>query len=328
MGKIRPSPEAIDLYMHSGEEIISRVRKKINEIGMEDTYWAILTPSQAALMLYGVPPPTPRETPELMRQLFVKKEKILEDKFVKILEKNIQVRKDLEHGKIKELSGAEADQLITDADEFLKRLNQLFVTIREQKEKESISKDFDDVTSVVRDVLKIEGVSYVKDPDLADKFKEVLVDQGKLESKFHRLLTEIIGFHDAYHKDKITKADVANAKKDTSALIKRLNEYIQMVQGKQVEKCKLHIRHGEKFGEVILLDNHAFITFDLEAKSKEISMATVKDGRVTNIKKSSIEEMDKALAEGKFPDKAFIKESLFEDLKKFFGKDVEILVRR
>jgi predicted nucleotidyltransferase len=72
MGKIKPSSEAIDMFMVSGEQMLQRVHLKIKDIGMEDTYWAILTPSQAALMLYGIPPPTPRETPELMDEIFVK----------------------------------------------------------------------------------------------------------------------------------------------------------------------------------------------------------------------------------------------------------------
>ncbi len=328
LGKIKPSPEAIDLYMHSGEQIITRIKKNINTIGMEDTYWAILTPSQAALMLYGVPPPTPRETPELMRQLFVKKDKILEDKYVKILEENIRIRKDLEHGKIKQLSGADADKLVTDAEEYLKRINKLFVAIREQKEKESVKKHMDDVTSVVRDVLKIEGVSYAKDSDLVGLVKTTLVDQGKLETKYYRKISEFFKFFEEYKKGKFTKADIAKAKKARYSIFKRLSEYIQMVQGKQVDKCKIHVKHGKKFGEVIMLEDKAFITFDLEAKEKEVSIAKIKDGRIANIKKSSLAALDKALVDAKFPDKSFIKESLFEDLRKFFGKNVEILVRR
>ena len=78
MGKIKPSREAIDMFMSSGRQMIKRVENKLKEIGMEDLYYATLTPSQAALMLYGVPPPTPRETAEIMDDIFVKKEKILE----------------------------------------------------------------------------------------------------------------------------------------------------------------------------------------------------------------------------------------------------------
>ena len=57
MGRIKPSNEAIDLYMSSGDQLLSRVKLKLKDIGMEDAFWAIITPTQAAIMLYGVPPP-------------------------------------------------------------------------------------------------------------------------------------------------------------------------------------------------------------------------------------------------------------------------------
>jgi predicted nucleotidyltransferase/uncharacterized protein (UPF0332 family) len=328
MGKIKPSPEAIDMYMHSGDEIINRVTRKLNEIGMEDCFWAILTPSQAALMLYGVPPPTPKETPGLMRDVFVKKEKMLEDKYVKILERTIEVRKDLEHGKLKALSGVAADELVQDAKDYLKRLKGLFEIIRENKEKEKIKQDYENVLSIARDVLQIEGTTYVKDSDIESKFKEVLVDAGKVETKFLSILKDINKFMKEFEKGAIDRAGISKAVKQAKAFSKRLTEYIQMTQGKAIDKCKLHVKHGNSFGEVILLEDKAFIVYDLEAKQKEVSVAKIDKGRITNIKKSSFEELDHALANDKLPEKAFIKESIFEDLKQFFGKDVQILVRR
>jgi len=76
MGRIKPSREAIDLFMSTGEQSLGRIKSKLKEMGMEDTYYSILTPSQAAIMLYGLPPPTPRETPEVLEEIFVKKEKM------------------------------------------------------------------------------------------------------------------------------------------------------------------------------------------------------------------------------------------------------------
>ncbi|MEK6939243.1 MAG: nucleotidyltransferase domain-containing protein, partial [Nanoarchaeota archaeon] len=121
MGRIKPSREAIDLFMSTGEQSISRVKGRLKEMGMEDTYYAILTPSQAAIMLYGLPPPTPRETPDVLEEIFVKKEKMLEAEYVKILRNNVDIRKKIEHGDKKELTGTELDKLITDAEKFLKR---------------------------------------------------------------------------------------------------------------------------------------------------------------------------------------------------------------
>ncbi len=59
MGKIKPSAEAIDMFMNSGDNMLKRIKSTLKAMAMEDTYYALLTPSQAALMLYGVPPPSP-----------------------------------------------------------------------------------------------------------------------------------------------------------------------------------------------------------------------------------------------------------------------------
>ena len=61
MGRIKPSPEAIDTFVASGDKMMERVRFKLREIIEADIYWSTLTPSQAALMMYGVAPPTPKE---------------------------------------------------------------------------------------------------------------------------------------------------------------------------------------------------------------------------------------------------------------------------
>ena len=93
MGKIKPSPEAIEMFMSLGEKVADNVKRKLNEILIDDIYWGVITPSQAVLMLYGLAPPTPRETYALMKEIFVKKEKLLELKYVATLEKIVEIYK-------------------------------------------------------------------------------------------------------------------------------------------------------------------------------------------------------------------------------------------
>ena len=87
MGRVKPSPESIEMHMDIGEKLLDRAKKKLLGIAGEDLYLGILNPSQAALMLYGIPPTTPRETIKLLNEIFVKKEKLLEQKYVNSLEK-------------------------------------------------------------------------------------------------------------------------------------------------------------------------------------------------------------------------------------------------
>jgi len=101
MGRIRPSPEAIDMHMDVGEKSIEMARNRLLSVVGQDIYYGILNPAQAALMLYGIAPPTPLEAINLMNEIFVKKEKLLEKKYVDILSNIRKFYKDIEHGKIK-----------------------------------------------------------------------------------------------------------------------------------------------------------------------------------------------------------------------------------
>ncbi|PIO04633.1 hypothetical protein COT47_08165, partial [Candidatus Woesearchaeota archaeon CG08_land_8_20_14_0_20_43_7] len=138
MGKIKPSAEAIDLFMSSGDHALKRIRYKLRDIGQEEIYYALLTPSQAALMLYGIPPPAPKETPHLLREIFVKKENCIEEKYIKILDDVIKLRTDLMNGKKKDFTGTEADKLVEDAKTYMKEIGKLFKKLEMTKEKENI----------------------------------------------------------------------------------------------------------------------------------------------------------------------------------------------
>jgi len=327
MGKIKPSAEAIDIFMGSGEQVIRRVQLKLNEIGMEDVYYALLTPSQAALMLYGVAPPSPKETGSLMRDIFVNKEKLLEDKFIKILERVVEIRKAIEHGEKKELTGKEIDELLEDSDKYLKRLKRLFTQIEKIREEHEMLNIYDTITTVVRDVLRLEGIEKAKDNEVLDLFEDKLVSEGKVPSKFFRTLQEVMKAKRDYDEKKLSKVEIEKLHLESSVLIKFLVEYIQRKRVRDLERVKIRVKHGDKFGEVILLGNEAYINYDLDAEEKEITKARINDdGSLSQIDKSSLEDMEKSLANVQFPQKTSIKERMFEDLKKIFGKDMEIMM--
>lgn len=327
MGKIKPSSEAIDLFMSSGEQVLKRVELKLKDIGMEDIYYAILTPSQAALMMFGIPPPSPRETPELMRDIFVRKEKLLEDKFVDILEKNIKTRKDIEHGTKTALTGKEVDELLEEADKYLKRIQRLFKQIEKMKEEESILQTYETIVTIIRDVLRQEGIERVKNEEIIKLFETELIHLGKIPESFLRILNTIVKAKKDYDEGKLSKSEVEKVKKESGQLIKFLVEYLQRKRGRELEKTKIRVKHGNRYGEVILLGEEAFIIHDIDKEEKELSKAKINEnGGLGTIQPSSLEELEKALTKVEIPPKVFIKEPIFEDLKRIFGKDVEILV--
>ena len=328
MGKIRPSSEAIDMYMSSGEQSLERVKFKLRDIGTEDFFWSTFTPSQAALMLYGVPPPAPKETAEVMREIFVKKEKLLEEKDIEVLEKILKVRKDIEHGDKKEVTGKEVDDLLDSADRFLKRLKRLFTQIEKKKEEETIVNSYDTIVSVIRDFLKMEGVDKVSDAELIEKFEEELISKGKVPAKFLRSLHAVTKAKRDFEAGKLGRADVEAARKESHELLKFLVEEMQRKRAREFERARIRVKYHDKiFGEVTLLGDTAFVVKDLDAEHKELLKGKISaDGSIGALEQSSYEELEKAVVKIAVPPKMFVKEAAFESLKKIFAPDVEILL--
>lgn len=325
MGKIKPSAEAIDMFMSSGEQMLKRVHFKLKDIGMEDMFYALLTPTQAALMLYGVPPPTPRETPEVMKEIFVKKEKLIEEKYVQILEKVINVRKSIEHGEKEKFTGKEVDELLAEAEDYLDRIKKLFAQIEKTKEEESMVSIYDTVHTIARDILRMEGKDKVPEGEMVRAFEEELISTGKIPAKFKRSMEMVVQAKKDYDSKKLTKTEVDKVRKESNELVRFLVEHMQRKRGRELEKTKIRVKYGNKYGEVMLMGTTAFITMDMDKTDKEIQKAPINpDGSLGQLEMSSIEELEKSLAKIAIPDKVFIHEPVFESLKKIFGRHVEV----
>jgi len=252
---------------------------------------------------------------------------MLEEEYVVILEKILKVRKDIEHGDKKIVLGKEIDSLVDDSKKFLKRLNELFKQIEKSKKEEGIMHNYEGVVTIVRDILKLEGVEKVSDADMIKTFESEVIHKGLIPEKYLRMLKDITKAKKDYDSRKLNKTEVYQVNKDARELIKFLVEYIQRKRGRELERVKIRVKHGNRFGEILLLNKTAFIIHDIDNEEKEISKATITpDGKLTDIEESNLEELEKAVANTNIVEKTFIKEAMFEQLKGIFGKDVEILI--
>ncbi len=327
MGKIKPSPEAIDMYMHSGDQMLERVKLKLKEIGMEDFFWATLTPSQAALMMMGVAPPTPKESPKVMRDVFVKKEKLLESEYVDILEKIIKTRKDMEHGDKTTITGKEIDLIFKDAEKYLKRLKKLFNQISEVQHEKTLLHIYDSVVTMMRDILKLDkDIKSAPKSQILKMFEDEIVHSGLIDEKTFSSIEKIFRFKKAFDNKKITKHDLHETIKHGGDTIKKLLEHVERKKAKELDRIKLKVKYGNKIGEVLLLGSKVFIIHDINTRDR-ISVATInKAGRFVDYQDSTLEDMEQELSKLKLPKNSFIQEQIFEDLRALFGKNVEILL--
>ncbi len=318
MGKIKPSPEAIDMFMSLGERVAKNVQKKLNDIVTEDIYWGVLTPSQALLMLYGLPPPTPKETPLMFKKIFVEKEKLLEKKYSDILEKIVTIYKKYEHEEIKTITGKEIDVLLEQSSAYIKRLKELMTQIEKKASEQEISKIYDTIFDLLKGLL-----GKASETVMLKKFQDQLIKKAKLSLRNLANLKKIINLKKKYKKSKkgkITKQDISEARKAAHELISNLIEYGQRKELLEVEKHRISIiyktkeegKEIKKKGEILIFDDVTFIVPDVTTDLiKKISKGKIIE--------SSKEELKKILAKKEKIEKR-ISPELLTQLRKFFGK--------
>ncbi|MEM4703084.1 MAG: nucleotidyltransferase domain-containing protein, partial [Candidatus Pacearchaeota archaeon] len=270
MGKIKPSPEAIDLFMSLGEKVSENVKHKLNDIVLEDIWWGVITPSQAILMLYGLAPPTPKETVTLMREVLVKKEKLLEEKYVKILEKIVSMYKEYEHTFKLTITGKQIDELLEDVIAYMKRLKELMKQIEDKAASRDIKQHYDQIIELISHVT-----GKVSQKNLIQKFKKELIDKKRISSRNLGLLHEILEIVNKHKKKKADKHDVSRMRKAVHELSSALLEYIQRKELIDTQKNKADFLYEfeeqgkkiRKHGQIFIFSDTAFLIPDIASEN-------------------------------------------------------------
>ncbi|MEK6847571.1 MAG: nucleotidyltransferase domain-containing protein [Nanoarchaeota archaeon] len=312
MGRLKPSPEAIDMFMSMGDKTIKRAKTALLDILVHDIYWSITTPSQALLMLYGLAPPTPKQTAADMKKIFVDKEKMLEKKYITILENIIQAYKDFEHEKLKEIKGAELDKMLADTEDYLKRLEELRKQIEKRSQEKTIEQIYKDVFNLLEAVL-----GKKKQSELVQDF-EKLVKQGKFTQNHLRILKDVIGTKIEFKKGKLDSRKVDEARKNASILINDLIDYSQRSDLIAMEKGRMRIRYqkeGKHASAELLHCNGVSFLFEGEIIKK----------LTDKVENSNMKEVSECIEHQKLSKSLEINPKVFELVKRELG-DFEIIL--
>jgi len=282
MGKIKPSPESIDMFMSMGDKTHEIIKRRLLDIVVGDIYWGVITPSQALLMLYGLPPTNVYETVNEVKRIFVDKEKLLEKKYADILEEiAIKYYKGYEHGKVKEVSGKEVDKLLKDSEDYLKRLKEL----REELEKRMTEKAFEEIHNNVFKILK-SLFGNKSESILINDYEKEIVNKAKGNPKFLHTLNELISMKKKYKSKKApSKYAFERLRRDSVYLIQEIIEYSQRKELGLLQKTKVTIASKGKLYDLILTKP----TFLVSEKG-------IMKIEGVNVKESDVNEMNKTLA--------------------------------
>jgi predicted nucleotidyltransferase len=320
MGKIKPSPEAIDMFMSSGNKLKETVERRIFDAATLDLFWGTLTPTQGLLMLLGLTPPTPKETVKLFRDVLVKKEKLIEEKYADILEEIIiKTWKAYEHGKIKpgDINGKRLDELFGKATDYIDRLKELREQIESRNQEKSIDKIYDDLFEMLENILNKKT-----EATIIKEFETQMIKQGIFPPRFLKNLKLIAKTKQDIAKAKSQKEDkkkkkelslkqtqnVDQARKFASEITNALTEHTQRCELATLEKSRFKIIGHDLQAEIFFLRNTFIVQQNqIQKLSKDKLIA------------ATPKELEKQIAEQKDKEVKIAFKSL-ETLKKIFGE--------
>ncbi len=190
LGEIRPSKEAVEKYIERGPKRVKRVENAKMYMVVEDLYYAMLESAQAVLMFLGKSPPRPSDAPDALRKSLVKMGFVKESQ-VKFLEDIIEVRKQVEHKKINNISGAELDEWLEKTRKFVKLMQGLIVKVEVLKRENMIEKSHVIMTETAVTLLKALNKMPKKEESMAEAFERHLVKPGIIAPKYLDILHEL-----------------------------------------------------------------------------------------------------------------------------------------
>lgn len=304
MGKIKPSPEAIDMFMKSGDQNDGLVKRRLMD-AMVDIFWGIVTPTQALMMLAGNAPPEPKIIVQEVKKILVDKEKLMSANELKFLDKVVSTYKRYEHGKLKEVSGKEIDELLKESGIYVRKMKELRGKIEERMQEHMIDKTYDEMMDLLNKVL-----GKVNQGNIVEEIDKQLVRKGKLQKRMIGIVEEIIKVKKNKKTKKLSQSEIQKLSAEASELIQNLMEYSQRKELVASAKGVLQISFEKGKAEVVLTDLSVFV---------------VENGKIRRIASGKLimsdeKELQKAIEETKDRGKMTLSGHVFEILKKEFGE--------
>lgn len=302
MGKIKPSPEAVDTFMKYGDQNESLVKRRLLD-AMIDIYWGVVTPTQALMMLAGEAPPAPKTLVADVKRLFVDKEKIMGLKELKILEKVVNLYKGYEHGKVQSISGAELDMLLKEAGQYDTKLKVLRKKLETRLVEHTATRIHDELFDLLKALLGSSGKEL-----LIKKFEKEFVKSGKMQKRFLAIVKEISKIKETSRKKSFTHNQIDLVRRDATELINALTEYAQRKDFAFFDKNMVRVRYGSVTAELITTADGVYLV-------ENTIVRKIHNGKVDV---SSREDLEQSLAKTKNV-RAMIDSSVLRLLKEVIG---------
>lgn len=203
MGQFAGTTEAAYIRMGLIDRRLALAEHKKIMIVFEEVFHAMLEAAQGVLVFTGKEPPGIRGTPDAMRKYLVD-EGLLEEKWADEMEDGVKFYKGVEHGKVKEITGAEVDKWIERGRMFISRMNALMKTLENVKK----TKEIVEMTNAMLkgSALALKSIDKLpKDPEkLQEAIKKELIETGTINPTYAGLIEKVLDLHKKVKDGKVS----------------------------------------------------------------------------------------------------------------------------
>jgi len=190
MGEIKPSKEAVEKYIDRAPKRIKRVENAKMYMIAEDCYYAMLESLQAVLMFLGKTPPRPSDAADAMKKTLVEMN-LVKPEYADWLDGVINARKNIEHKKMKTISGSEVDKWIERSKKFVKEMQKTLVRVEVLKRENLIEKSYVIMTETILTLLKSMNKVPKKGESVSEYFEEHVVKPGLVSDRYLEVFNEL-----------------------------------------------------------------------------------------------------------------------------------------
>ena len=252
-GIIKPSQEAANKYIIAAENALKEARNKlknmINNLIIEDLAVAMITSAQAVIMDYGLLPGDPKETPEMLKKLFVDRG-ILNMEYVNILSEVWKMRKDFEYGKVSEYKYEDLMRVFEKAEKFISEMKNIKQIIDKENEKKIIDNYiliYEELKVKFQDLFNVEYNNYVKE--------KMPIEYGGLENLENNIKN---------YKEK--KYDIIELEKLKESLLYHIRNIRNLIENKR-EELLLRFKYS-------IIDKEKNKSYDLYLSKSKLYIVT------------------------------------------------------
>ena len=193
-GKIPTTLEAVEKFMESAPQKITRVETAKLYMVAEDVYYAVL-------MYMGLNPPSPKHTTDSVKEHLVDT-KLLEENYLRDLESVIDFRKRVEHKEIKDITGVQLDDFIQKSKNFVSRMEQMLLQLQKNRKKDLVQRNYEVMIKAAVAGLKTLDKLPPDPKDLPAAIKTHLIDAGRLDQFYGEVLNRVVSMRKMLDEDR------------------------------------------------------------------------------------------------------------------------------